>query len=360
MNEGHSAFLALERIRCLVEEQGFSFDQAREAVAAGNVFTTHTPVPAGIDRFGPTRSTVISGVGISGCASTARPFWPWGGRTRTTRASPSRWPSWPSRTAALANGVSQLHGEVSRKMWQHIWKEVPTHEVPIISITNGCHIRSYVSEMLDELYTRYAGQRWSFDAGTPGKVWKAPSGTARGRVVAGPRTAALEPGDLVAHAPDPAIAQAGRGASGDLPGRAGPGPGGPDDRCSRGASPPTSAATCSSRTPNAWRGCSTTRTARCSSFFAGKAHPKTKRGKRLIQHIAIPAARSASASTSSSSKTTTSSSPATWSRASMSGSTTPPPPDGGFRHLRHEGPPPTAPLNCSTLGRLVVRRLQTG
>jgi len=172
MNEGHSAFLALERIRILVEEKGLGFHEALEANQPGNVFTTHTPVPAGNEVFGIDLMD--------------RYFSDWHGRLRLDRKSflalgrqnphdetePFSMTVLALRTAGHANGVSALHGFVSRKMWSRVWPEVPVHEVPISSITNGVHIRSYVSDQLNELLIRYCGPRWSYDAAVQGEAWK--------------------------------------------------------------------------------------------------------------------------------------------------------------------------------------------
>ena len=125
MNEGHSAFLALERIRLLMEEHKLSFAEAREAAAAGNVFTTHTPVPAGIDWFHPDLvdryfQPLLSAVGPvagrvpgPGAAQPQRP------QRLLLHGRPGHAPG------RQANGVSQLHGRVSREMWQEVWPQVP-------------------------------------------------------------------------------------------------------------------------------------------------------------------------------------------------------------------------------------------
>lgn len=171
MNEGHAAFLVVERIAQLMEEQQLSFDQAKLFVTAGNVFTTHTPVPAGFDRFGPelvdryfgayyarlqiTRDEFL-GLGRENPADTSEPFCP------TFLAL---------RLSAFRNGVSQLHGNVSRKMFKSLWPRLPEAEVPISAITNGVHPASWVSgREIGSLYHRYLGPRWEEDP-TDRKVW---------------------------------------------------------------------------------------------------------------------------------------------------------------------------------------------
>ncbi len=170
LNEGHSAFLILERIRALVTEHDHSFAEAREITKAGTVFTTHTPVPAGIDRFptymmeryfGPYCQEVgisldeLLALGRDNPADPHAPFSP------TVLAL---------NMAAYSNGVSQLHGIVSRRMFQVLWPEVPTSEVPITAVTNGIHYPSFVSKELIGLYERYLGPRWREEPGDQ-SVW---------------------------------------------------------------------------------------------------------------------------------------------------------------------------------------------
>jgi starch phosphorylase len=171
MNEGHSAFLLVERMATLMERDGLSFDQARLVVSAGSVFTTHTPVPAGFDRFSPelvdryfgdfyarlriSRATFL-GLGRERPADDAEPF------------SPA---ILALRLAAHRNGVSRLHGRVSRGMFRTLWPELAEEEVPITSITNGVHPNSWISGgEIGGLYHRYLGPRWEEDP-TDAAVW---------------------------------------------------------------------------------------------------------------------------------------------------------------------------------------------
>ncbi|MBX3192746.1 MAG: alpha-glucan family phosphorylase [Labilithrix sp.] len=161
MNEGHSAFLALERIARLMRERGASFAVASEATSAGNVFTTHTPVPAGNDAFDPELvrrylEPYRAALGIDeqqlldlGKTETAEP------------GAPFSMPVFAFRTADHKNGVSALHGEVSRRMWNALWPHVPEHEVPIDAITNGVHVPTWISGEMSALLTRYLGPRWA-------------------------------------------------------------------------------------------------------------------------------------------------------------------------------------------------------
>ncbi|HSQ55016.1 MAG TPA: alpha-glucan family phosphorylase [Gemmata sp.] len=171
MNEGHAAFTGLERIRLLMEEHHQDFATAFEAVKAGTCFTTHTPVPAGNDSFpipmvehylgeymskiGVDRSTLI-GLGRQNVAHASDVF----GMTVLAL-----------KLANVSNGVSKLHGSVSRKMWRDLWPELPTAEVPIASITNGVHTQSWLSPEIAGLFDRYLGIQWE-DRPTDFAIWK--------------------------------------------------------------------------------------------------------------------------------------------------------------------------------------------
>ena len=171
MNEGHSAFLAVERVRQLVVKHHLSFEEALEVVRATNVFTTHTPVPAGIDRFPPDLVRRYFGPMVDSMGIDMERFLGLG------RIDPSN----PSETFCMAvlaikmasqtNGVSRLHGEVSRKMWAQIWPQIPPHEVPITHITNGVHTLGWLSNEMAILYKRYLGPRW-IDEPTNHDIWK--------------------------------------------------------------------------------------------------------------------------------------------------------------------------------------------
>jgi starch phosphorylase len=160
MNEGHSAFLALERIRECVAA-GQDFDTARELCAASNVFTTHTPVPAGFDIFSVEQlaellPTLHDELGISRerlLALGAHEDDP--GLSRGFNMA-----YLALRSAGGVNAVSQLHAEVSRGMWQRLWPGYQASEVPIRGITNGIHTRTWVSREMAALFDRYLGPPW--------------------------------------------------------------------------------------------------------------------------------------------------------------------------------------------------------
>src|SRR3954471_4412424 len=145
MNEGHSAFLQLERLRELVD-QGVERDTAVQRLRSSTVFTTHTPVPAGNEVFDPelVRRNVGSLVEHCGFA--------WDEFAALGKVEPGDGgfglTPFALRTAAYANGVSELHGEVSREMWQGLWPGRSVDDVPIRSITNGVHARTWISDQL--------------------------------------------------------------------------------------------------------------------------------------------------------------------------------------------------------------------
>ncbi len=157
MNEGHSAFLSLERVRELVQEKHLRFFEAQQVVAASSVFTTHTPVPAGNDAFSfdlidKYFHTYWGQMGLDriGFMNLARWQTPWGEMFSMTVLA--------LRFAAYANGVSKLHGHVARKMWANLWPGLPVEEVPITHITNGVHTGTWLSSELADLYDEYLGE----------------------------------------------------------------------------------------------------------------------------------------------------------------------------------------------------------
>ena len=172
MNEGHAAFQSLERIRCLMECEGLAFQEAREAMAPSNVFTTHTPVPAGNDEFPPDmiwpyfESYVTEHLGLTReeflSLGRKNPFDPSENFGMTVLAL---------RLSLHANGVSELHGQVSRRMWKAIWPEVPEEEIPIRHNTNGVHHASWISWDMSTLLDRYLGPRWLQNPDDPA-VWE--------------------------------------------------------------------------------------------------------------------------------------------------------------------------------------------
>jgi len=158
-NEGHAGFLGLERVRELMAE-GLTFQEAIEAVRAGSVFTTHTPVPAGIDRF-PRELIERYFAGFAAEAGIAMDdLLALGHEPDDPEQSRFNMAVMGFRLAARANGVAQLHGEVSRHMFQPLWPDIPVEEVPIGAITNGVHARTWVSAEMNDLLTRHVHPHW--------------------------------------------------------------------------------------------------------------------------------------------------------------------------------------------------------
>jgi starch phosphorylase len=156
MNEGHSAFLALERIRRLVAERNLDFYSALQVAASANIFTTHTPVPAGNDSF--PREMMLKYFG-SFAREIGLPFDEFFsfGQTRTNTTDPFSMTILALRMSRHSNGVSKLHGEVSRGLWKDVWAGVPHHEVPITSVTNGIHTKTWMAPEFSALYDKYLG-----------------------------------------------------------------------------------------------------------------------------------------------------------------------------------------------------------
>lgn len=158
LNEGHSAFCTLEIIRKLIQEKELSFDHAREVVAASTIFTTHTPVPAGSDKF----PLFLMDKFFSH-------YWPTLGIGRDEFMNLGLCPNcddvfnmtiFALKMAGFRNGVSKLHGTVSRSIFNNVWPNVPEEEVPITSITNGIHTTTWLDPSLKDLYTEYLGAGW--------------------------------------------------------------------------------------------------------------------------------------------------------------------------------------------------------
>ncbi len=171
MNEGHSAFLAIERIRLLMEQRGLTFPQALEAARSNNVFTTHTSVPAGFDLFDP---GLVYEYFRRYCEDGRIPFETLLSIGRRNPADTSERFSMAIcalRTSSYRNAVSRLHGDVSQEMFQDMWPQVPTWEVPITSVTNGVHLPSWVNGDLAALYDQYLQPDWLERHNDP-KTWE--------------------------------------------------------------------------------------------------------------------------------------------------------------------------------------------
>jgi len=172
MNEGHAAFLSVERIRQVMERRKLHFGEAREAVAPSHVFTTHTPVPAGIDRFEPELIEKYFGKYVKSIGLNHIEFMNLGKIDASNPAEKKfNMAVMALRLAGNANGVSELHGGVSRNMFCNVWPGAPKDEVPILSITNGVHTKTWISVEMQTLLERYLGPGWA-DNAVDHAVWK--------------------------------------------------------------------------------------------------------------------------------------------------------------------------------------------
>jgi starch phosphorylase len=161
LNEGHPAFAILERIRERVSA-GAGYEEAAAEVRATTVFTTHTPVPAGHDVFP-----------FELIEKYFQSYWPSLGLSRDAFLQLGVDPREPNagfnmtafalKASAYHNGVSKRHAEVARKMWRQLWRDIPEEEVPIVPITNGVHVPTWIQPKTSLLYTRYLGPQWLAD-----------------------------------------------------------------------------------------------------------------------------------------------------------------------------------------------------
>lgn len=167
INEGHSAFLIVELIRKLMKEN-LSFPEAREIVSAGNVFTTHTPVPAGNEEFPGDLVIKYLHPMIKEMGLTNEEFLQFGHHDDNPHFSMT---VFGLRFCDFRNGVSELHGRISREIWKDVWPTLPEADTPITHVTNGIHPESWVSDEMVKLFSRYVGPRWSSNK-TDSTAWK--------------------------------------------------------------------------------------------------------------------------------------------------------------------------------------------
>jgi starch phosphorylase len=183
MNEGHSAFAVLEFIRMRMADDGMPFEEALRETAKMCCFTTHTPVPAGHDRFdwglidehlGPTADQL--GIGVQGLMGLGRV-------DPNNHGEPFCMTVLAFKCSRRANAVSNLHGVVSRRMWSCLWPWRSEEEVPIGHITNGVHVGSWLAPQMRQLYDRVLPAGWDvksaepetwrgFEEVTPGELWE--------------------------------------------------------------------------------------------------------------------------------------------------------------------------------------------
>lgn len=171
MNEGHSAFMVIERIRAYMSEKDMNFNEAFERVRSNTIFTTHTPVDAGNERFNIDMMERY----FSSAASALNLSWPeflrLGRVEGADHSNNFEMTVLALKASTKANGVSRLHGIVSQHMWRDLWKGVPIPEIPIGHVTNGIHVPSYVGDPVHAVLDAHLGPDW-LDAPPDSPVWK--------------------------------------------------------------------------------------------------------------------------------------------------------------------------------------------
>jgi glycogen phosphorylase len=158
LNEGHAAFVVLQRIRDLIE-RGASFDDALEEIRQTTVFTTHTPVPAGHDAF-PFHLVEKHLASAWGTLGSHRDRFLALGSYDNGAGPQFNMTALALRSAAKVNAVSKLHGEVTRAMWAPMWPNLPEGDRPVEFVTNGVHLPTWISSELSDLFTKHLGSAW--------------------------------------------------------------------------------------------------------------------------------------------------------------------------------------------------------
>ncbi len=159
INEGHSGFLVFERIAVLMQEEKLSFEEATEVVRSSTVFTTHTPVEAGNERFSHDLMEYYFSGFVKKCGISWSQFWELGARERG-EDKPFLLTILALKMSYLNNAVSRLHGHVSRRLWRDVWPGFHESDVPIGHITNGVHMMSYLSPRMREILEIFLGMDW--------------------------------------------------------------------------------------------------------------------------------------------------------------------------------------------------------
>ncbi len=161
LNEGHSMFLLLERIRTLIETEKLTYQEALQVVWPTTVFTTHTPVPAGNETFDPKLLERYLKTYVESFGMTWEQFLALGRVFPANENEAFCMTVAALKLSAFSNGVSKLHGKVTREMWHNLWPNLPSEEVPITSITNGVHLRSWLSHDVVDLFDTYFGPKFT-------------------------------------------------------------------------------------------------------------------------------------------------------------------------------------------------------
>lgn len=170
INEGHSAFLVFSRIQLLMTEEGLSFDEASEVVRGSTIFTTHTPVEAGNERFDKDLIEYYFANFIKWSGISWSQFWDLGLK-EAGDDKPFYMTVLGLKMTHLSNGVSEIHGQVARRMWRDVWKGFHELDIPIRQVTNGVHMASYIAPRMKELFDIYLGRGWQRSITDP-EIWK--------------------------------------------------------------------------------------------------------------------------------------------------------------------------------------------
>ncbi|MBI5059010.1 alpha-glucan family phosphorylase [candidate division KSB1 bacterium] len=160
MNEGHSAFIQLARIIRARKEQGLATVEATQLISAGTVFTTHTPVPAGIDQFPPDLMDKYFSSSLPALGMKREELQALGSKLPGQTGQLFNMAILALRTADYTNAVSRLHADVSRRLWEESWPNLPYDEIPIDYVTNGIHVRTWVSAEMSQLFDKVLGPEW--------------------------------------------------------------------------------------------------------------------------------------------------------------------------------------------------------
>ena len=170
MNEGHSAFSALERLAMFMERYHIDLKTALQIIPRSTVFTTHTPVPAGHDSFPidlvkPWIQHLQERLGVG-----EEEILSWGQPADLNKEAPLSMSILGLRMSQYRNGVSRLHGHTARKMWAYMWPGRPEEEIPISHVTNGMHVSTFISQEMWPLFERYLGPEWYMSSRRPENI----------------------------------------------------------------------------------------------------------------------------------------------------------------------------------------------
>lgn len=172
MNEGHAAFLSVERIRQFMQDHGCDFATAREAVINGNVFTTHTPVPAGFDIFPPDLLQRYLAKTLADTKISMKDLLEMGRAEPENEGEAFNMALLAIKNSSYVNGVSKLHAAVTQSMFNPLWPDYPEDEVPVEPVTNGIHTMTWVSRRFAALFDDHLGHEWRREPQNPA-AWSA-------------------------------------------------------------------------------------------------------------------------------------------------------------------------------------------